>query len=315
MNHTSFFTPVHIPASNWNIGYDDSILLLGSCFAQAMADQLQEHYFRIVANPFGVLYNPSSIATAIGMAVEGLRIEPKDLVEHGGLWHSMSHHGMFSDAKAKLVLEKCNGSINTLRNALEHANVIVVTFGTAWVYEYEGKVVGNCHKLPANCFLRRRMTVDEIVEMWTPIINSMPNKHWIFTVSPIRHLKDGLHENQISKAILLQAVDALTSTLSPLASNLSYFPAYEIMLDELRDYRYYAEDMVHPSEQAIDYIWQRFVDTFTTEDTRKEMKTLHQFWCDRHHKLLHPDSPAAIAFQNNVTKRLDELQKHYPWIE
>ncbi len=319
MDYTSLYTPVSIPSSPWKIGYKDSILLLGSCFADSMSGKLHEHYFRVEDNPFGVLYNPSSIATAIAMASQGVRIEPQDLVEHGGMWHSMVHHGQFSDVDKHKVLERCNASIEVLRNALQHATVITITFGTAWVYEYEGKVVGNCHKLPANSFLRRRMTVEEIVAMWQPIIESMPHKHWIFTVSPIRHIKDGLHENHISKAVLLQAVDALASSPHRLIASspyrLSYFPSYEIMLDELRDYRFYAEDMVHPSELAVDYIWQRFVDAFMTEDTRKEMKTLHQLWCDRQHKLLHPDSPAAISFQNNVARRLDEFQKRYPWIE
>lgn len=310
MDYTSLFMPVQIPASSWKIGYDDQILLMGSCFADSMCAKLHEHYFRVEGNPFGVLYNPASIAMAIEMARKSQTIEDKDLVEHGGLWHSMAHHGVFSDIDMAIVLDKCNGSIVALRQALENATVITITFGTAWVYEYAGKVVGNCHKIPANQFVRRRMTVEEIVATWQPLVEAMPDKKWLFTVSPIRHVKDGLHENHINKGILLQAVEQLTKQ-----SGCSYFPAYEIMLDELRDYRYYAEDMVHPSSMAVEYIWQRLVETYMTADTQAEMKTLHQLWRDEHHRFIHPDSMEAKRFLERLGQKKHELQEDYPWIE
>ena len=310
MDYTSLFMPVQIPASSWKIGYDDQILLMGSCFADSMCAKLHEHYFRVEGNPFGVLYNPASIAIAIEMARKSQTIEDKDLVEHGGLWHSMAHHGVFSDVDMAVVLDKCNGSIVALRQALENATVITITFGTAWVYEYAGKVVGNCHKIPANQFVRRRMTVEEIVATWQPLVEAMPDKKWLFTVSPIRHVKDGLHENHINKGILLQAVEQLTKQ-----SGCSYFPAYEIMLDELRDYRYYAEDMVHPSSMAVEYIWQRLVETYMTADTQAEMKTLHQLWRDEHHRFIHPDSMEAKRFLERLGQKKHELQEDYPWIE
>lgn len=310
MDYTSLFMPVQIPASSWKIGYDDQILLMGSCFADSMCAKLHEHYFRVEGNPFGVLYNPASIAMAIEMARKSQTIEDKDLVEHGGLWHSMAHHGVFSDVDMAVVLDKCNGSIVALRQALENATVITITFGTAWVYEYAGKVVGNCHKIPANQFVRRRMTVEEIVATWQPLVEAMPDKKWLFTVSPIRHVKDGLHENHINKGILLQAVEQLTKQ-----SGCSYFPAYEIMLDELRDYRYYAEDMVHPSSMAVEYIWQRLVETYMTADTQAEMKTLHQLWRDEHHRFIHPDSMEAKRFLERLGQKKHELQEDYPWIE
>ena len=310
MDYTSLFMPVQIPASSWKIGYDDQILLMGSCFADSMCAKLHEHYFRVEGNPFGVLYNPASIAIAIEMARKSQTIEDKDLVEHGGLWHSMAHHGVFSDIDMAVVLDKCNGSIVALRQALENATVITITFGTAWVYEYAGKVVGNCHKIPANQFVRRRMMVEEIVATWQPLVEAMPDKKWLFTVSPIRHVKDGLHENHINKGILLQTVEQLTKQ-----TGCSYFPAYEIMLDELRDYRYYAEDMVHPSSMAVEYIWQRLVETYMTADTQAEMKTLHQLWRDEHHRFIHPDSMEAKRFLERLGQKKHELQEDYPWIE
>jgi hypothetical protein len=226
----------------------------------------------------------------------------------------MMHHGSFSGVAKEEVIARCGQSRELLQVVLRQADVVIVTFGTAWVYEYDGRVVANCHKLPANCFVRRRLEVNEIVDMWQPIIDAMPEKHWIFTVSPIRHIKDGLHANQISKATLLQAVDELCQ-LSTVNCQLSYFPSYEIMLDELRDYRFYAEDMLHPSPLAVDYIWERFVDTYTSSDTQTEMRTLHQLWRDQHHRFLHPESPEAQAFAERIKTRLQELQPRYPWIK
>ena len=307
------YTTVHVTPSETKIGYGDKILLLGSCFADNIGAKFEEHYFQTTINPFGTLYNPASIAKAVldmGYGPSGM-----GLVEHNGLWHSMMHHGSYSGVDKEEVIARCEESRIQMREALQQASVVIVTFGTAWVYEYEGEVVANCHKLPANRFVRRRLTVDEIVKMWQPILAAMPDKHWIFTVSPIRHIKDGLHENQISKAILLQAVDRLTSIQSnSLMGSKSYFPSYEIMLDELRDYRFYTEDMVHPSAVAVDYIWQRFVETYMTTDTQQEMRVLHQLWRDRHHRFLHPDSPEAEQFAEHIKTRLQALQPRYPWL-
>ena len=308
------YTSVDIAPSPKKIAYNDKILLLGSCFADNIGTKFGEYYFQTTVNPYGTLYNPASIAKAISGIGNG--VSDIGFVEHNGLWHSLSHHGSFSRADKEDLVRACEQSRVQLREALQQASIMIITFGTAWVYEYEDKVVANCHKLPANRFVRRRMTVDEIVEIWQPILAAMPDKHWIFTVSPIRHVKDGLHENQISKAILLQAVDRLTAKqLDSPIGGLSYFPSYEIMLDELRDYRFYAEDMVHPSAVAVDYIWQRFVDTYMTADTKNEMRTLHQLWRDRHHRFLHPDSPDAQQFAAHIKTRLQQLQPRYPWLE
>lgn len=309
------YTTVDIAPCEKQIGYGDNILLLGSCFADNIGAKFGEYYFQTTINPYGTLYNPASIAQVlsdtsdIGSQVPGLK-----LVQHNGLWHSMMHHGTFSAVDKEQLIARCEHSSTQLRIALQQATTLIITFGTAWVYEYQGQVVANCHKLPAQQFVRRRLTVDEIVDMWQPIIASMPDKHWIFTVSPIRHIKDGLHENQLSKAILLQAIDRLTA--QPLtAQRVSYFPSYEIMLDELRDYRFYAEDMVHPSPVAVEHIWQRFVDTYFSSHTQNEMRTLHQLWRDRHHRFLHPESPEAQLFAERTKTRLQELQPRYPWIE
>ena len=282
-------TIVDIMPSAWKIGYEDKILMLGSCFADEMAEQMAQRYLAVTRNPFGTLYNPLSIAHALQMTAV------PTLIEHDGLWHSMAHHGAFSRSTKEEAEKVVRGSIEKMQRALEEATVVVVTFGTAWVYEWsvgsgqwsvvsgQQSVVGNCHKMPAECFTRRRLTTEEIIAAWQPIIERYADKHWIFTVSPIRHIKDGLHENQLSKATLLQAVEVISNQYAA----VSYFPSYEIMLDELRDYRFYADDLVHPSSLAVQYIWERFIDCFCTPQTRNEMNIQHKRWKQTQHRPLH----------------------------
>ncbi len=268
-------TIVDIAPSPWKIGFEDNILMLGSCFADSMGEQMMQRGLNVTSNPFGTLYNPLSIANAINLQSS---ISNLPLVYHEGLWHSMAHHGSFSRADKTEAEQAVADSITTMQHALEEATVIIVTFGTAWVYEMNGQIVGNCHKLPENTFTRRRLSVEEIVAAWKPLLERYADKKWLFTVSPIRHIKDGLHENQLSKATLLQAIEELTP---------SYFPSYEIMLDELRDYRFYADDLVHPSSLAIQYIWERFVQTFCTPQTRNEMTLCLKHYKQSHHIPLH----------------------------
>jgi len=314
-------TPIHIAPSSWHIGYADKVLMLGSCFADNVAVKMSEYYFQVTANPFGTLYNPLSIANALMLR------EVPELVEYGGLWHSMYHHGECSAADKEAAMARCGESIRVLQTAFQEADVVIITFGTAWVYEREGQVVANCHKMPANLFTLRRLGVEEIVSAWQPILSAHPDKHFIFTVSPIRHIKDGLHENQLSKATLLLAIDQLvgqqakrdeiTNTPSLRGegeSAVQSFPSYEIMLDELRDYRFYADDMVHSTPLAVNYIWERFVETYMTPETQQEMRVLHQLYLDRHHTLLHPDSIDSHRFMKRLREKETALGKRYPWL-
>ena len=264
-------TIVDIKPSDWKIGYEDKILMLGSCFSDEMGAQMQQCYLNVTCNPFGTLYNPLSIAHALQIT------EMPELIEHDGLWHSMAHHGAFSRSTKEGAELAVRESIEKMQRALQEATVVIVTFGTAWVYEMDGQIVGNCHKLPEKEFVRIRLSVEEIVNAWKPILERYADKRWIFTVSPIRHIKDGLRENQLSKATLLQAVEQLGD----------YFPSYEIMLDELRDYRFYADDLVHPSSMAVNYIWERFVDTYCTNQTKNELVLQHKRWKHEHHVPLH----------------------------
>ena len=286
-------TIVDSKPSDWKIGYEDRILMLGSCFSDEIGEQMQQRHLPVTCNPFGTLYNPLSIAQAIQLT------ELPELVEYDGLWHSMAHHGSFSHPAKEETETAVRASIEHMQKAFADATVVIVTFGTAWVYEWNQEsgssnqesgvrnqdkyVVANCHKMPESWFSRRRLSVEEIVAAWRPILEQNKDKHWIFTVSPIRHIKDGLHENQLSKATLLMAVEAISHQHSA----VSYFPSYEIMLDELRDYRFYADDLVHPSSLAVNYIWERFADTFCTPQTRNQMQVEHKRWKFEHHRPLH----------------------------
>ena len=271
-------TIVDIKPSEWKIGYEDKILMLGSCFSDEIGAQMQQRYLQVTCNPFGTLYNPLSIAKAFSLQLSEVNFQ-----FHEGLWHSMAHHGSFSRASKEEAEQAVRASIQTMQRALQEASVVIVTFGTAWVYEMNGEIVGNCHKLPESCFTRRRLSVEEIVAAWKPILEKYSDKHWLFSVSPIRHIKDGLHENEISKATLLLALEAISRQHSA----ISYYPSYEIVLDELRDYRFYADDLVHPSSLAVNYIWERFVDTFCTNQTKNELVLQHKRWKHEHHIPLH----------------------------
>lgn len=279
-------TIVDIKPSEWKIGYEDTVLMLGSCFSDEIGRQMEERKMQVTCNPFGTLYNPLSIAQAIHMT------ELPELVEHDGLWHSMAHHGSFSRATREEAEKAVAESIETMQRALEEATVVIVTFGTAWVYELSAishqpsVIVGNCHKMPEKWFSRRRLTVEEIVEAWQPILAQYADKKWLFTVSPIRHVRDGLHENQVSKATLLMAVERLVESQKSKVES-RYFPSYEIVMDELRDYRFYADDLVHPSGMAVEYIWERFCETFCTSQTINAMHIAHKEWKFAHHRPLH----------------------------
>ena len=239
-------TPVVAPQLPFKVDYSTGIVSLGSCFADEIGARLQEGDFHVEQNPFGALYNPASIAAAVRRLMEDREIGMDDLVEHEGLWHSWHHHGTV-----------CNDRIHLAHRALKEASLLMVTFGTAWVFEKEGEIVANCHKLPPQMFVRRRMTVEEITALWQPLLQELaayyPALNVLFTVSPIRHMADGAHGNQLSKSTLLLAVDELVGN-----TRCHYFPSYEIVLDELRDYRFYDEKMTHPTSVAVDVVWERF---------------------------------------------------------
>lgn len=312
-----FSTQIDIPHSAVEITYNDRILTLGSCFAENIGTKLQEAFFLTFINPFGVMYNPMSVAQGIRHLLSEKEFTAADLFQSGSLWNSLAHSSTFSAVTADDALQKINSRLQAARYFLHETNVMMITLGTAWVFELVDtrKIVSNCHKLPASRFTRRRLSVDEIINEFTEVFgllrNSYPGLKFIFTVSPIRHWKDGAHENTVSKSTLHLAVDALEKQFD----FVHYFPAYEIMMDELRDYRFYASDMLHPSDVAVDYIWQRFGDTYFSSETLNLKKELERLRADLNHRPLHPETEEYRLFQLSVEKKKNGLIQDYPFLK
>lgn len=309
-----FFTEVNIPNSSEKINYSDKIMTLGSCFAENIGKKMSDSFFRTDINPFGVLYNPVSVLQSLDLLMSEKQVEEKDLFQHQSLWHSYNHSSLFSDESAELTLEKINNRLNASREFFKSTQILLITFGTAWVFEdvESGKIVANCHKLPANRFRRFRLDFQRIIDEYNPMLRllkeQIPSLQIIFTVSPIRHWKDGAHENTVSKSTLHLLVDALEKQFD----FVHYFPAYEIMMDELRDYRFYDSDMLHPSAVAVNYIWQRFSDTYFSAETQKLKKELEQIRNDLNHRPLHPKSAEYQLFIQHIEKRKAKIKAHYP---
>jgi len=306
-----FRTAVAIPAFDFTIEQSDKLLLMGSCFVEEMADFFRESGFRIDVNPFGTVYNPESLACCIRELSTGKQYALSDLFQYQGLYHSFSHHSRFSDPNPDTCLRKINDRITASSAFLREADVLVLTFGTAYIYNLasNGQTVVNCHKLPQNRFCRQCLSVEAITESWSRLIAEIravnPGIRLLFTVSPIRHLKDGAHENQLSKSILLLAIDNLVNQ----HPQCYYFPSYELLLDELRDYRFYADDMLHPSRTAVAYSWERFSETCFTAHTRERIAEWKAIQQALHHKPLHPESDAYLEFMKQTQERLNRFYR------
>ena len=253
-------TPVETGRSAVSISLKDRIFVLGSCFADNIGGKMVDLGFDVCVNPFGTIYNPVSVCNSIARLTSGIPFTEDECVPMGAgsdLICSFSHHTSFARRTDDEFLNVANASLEEASHRWKAATKVIITLGTAWIYEYtrSGEVVSNCLKINAKEFTRRRLTVRETTTLLMNMVARHPDKEFIFTVSPIRHLKDGAHGNQISKSTLLLALDEV---IAKFPDRCEYFPAYEIVLDELRDYRFYAQDMVHPSEQAVDYLWTRF---------------------------------------------------------
>lgn len=251
-----------------SISHEDEIISLGSCFSSEIGNLMKLDGYKIENNPFGVLFNPASIANSIARLQSKTPFVTEDVVPRNTNpvynpekyidegYTSFFHHGSFKRESPEEFLKNANTSLCRASENFEKAKWVIITFGTSWVYRHIEKdiIVSNCHKHPAKEFRREFLSIEEIVNLYTPLIAANPEKRWIFTVSPIRHIKDGLHENQLSKATLLLAIDSLCKKFD----NCSYFPSYEIVLDEMRDYSHFAEDSVHPSEETILKVYEKF---------------------------------------------------------
>lgn len=312
-----FRTHIPLSPSGFEIDHTTEMMLFGSCFSEHIGDKLSENKFRADVNPFGILYNPMSVSFAIKRLIGKDAITEDDLVQHNGLYHSLLHHGSFSHADKSVCLKTIARRFEAAAQSVHTTDIFFITFGTAYVYKWKetGKVAGNCHKLPAELFVRHRVSVDDVVMEWGPVVKSLleisPNVKLIFTVSPIRHWKDGAHENQISKSVLHLSVDALQNSFP---DNVFYFPTYEIVLDELRDYRFYAEDMMHPSSVAVNYVWERFSETYFSPNTRLLMKEWMKIAQSLRHRPIHAETATYRSFLEHTLHKLISFSTRHPQI-
>ncbi len=304
-------TPVQIKPLEKRLTYRDSILFVGSCFADEIGRRCTERYFDTRVNPFGVLFNPCSISDCLGL-LEGYGINaeqcsfiPEDVIETSGGFCSFHHHGSMARPTAQEFLDNANKVLADASDFYYREGWVVVTLGTAFIYtdKESGNVVANCHKLPADRFERTMISADQVYDALSQYVAARPGRQWIFTVSPVRHLADGLHANTLSKATLHLGIQKLVERYP----NAHYFPAYEILIDELRDYRFYADDMMHPSAQAADYIFERFTDFALADSERPLLAEAEKVRGMMEHRILNPSTPEAARFEAQRVKALDSF--------
>lgn len=310
----NFRTIIPLPNKR-TLSYKQQFMLLGSCFTENMGQKLETFHLPCLSNPFGILYNPLSIAQSIERILANQPFDENELFEHKGLYHSWAHHGSFSASSKEETLTNINTRYQEAVSRFKNTDVLLITFGSSWVYEYRGTAVANCHKVAETEFTRRRLSVEEIVRTYTELVQQFwemnPHLQLIFSVSPIRYMRNGATENQTNKAILLLAVEKLVEQFE----RISYFPAYEIVLDELRDYRFFAEDMIHPSKVAIDYIWERFVDHYFDKETQNLLPEIEKLNKALEHRPLHKQSSEYNQFIKTRDAQLSALKKRYPTLK
>ena len=286
------------------IGYDNRILALGSCFAAHIAGRLAAAKFRVIENPTGILFNPLSMAAAIRSYASPTPVTREELGFDGEVWYHFGFHGDFSSPDADEALRRMNAARQAGAAALRTADRVILTLGTAWIYEHDGQVVANCHRRPAAEFSRRRLGVAEIVDSLGRLFEEGLNgKQILLTVSPVRHLGDGLEGNAVSKATLRLAAEELKQHFR----HVDYFPAFEILTDDLRDYRFYADDLVHPAPQAIEYIWEKFVPAALDDRARQLLPEVGAIVAAAAHRPRNPHGEAHRAFCRRMLERIDAL--------
>ena len=306
-----FTTPIEFDSKSYpKISYEHTLVSLGSCFSENMGGKLQDLKFKCLVNPFGVLYNPESINQAILEILEQKQYSESDLFFNHEQWHSWMHHGSFSNRDICIVLETINSNIETASNYFEELDFLLLTFGSSWIYRLNesNRIISNCHRVSSNSFVRERLTVEEIVNTYSDLISLLlvkrPNLKIVFSISPIRHIRDGLHENQKSKAILLLAIEELQAKYP---HTICYFPSYEILIDELRDYRFYADDMVHPSKLAVEYIWERIEQQFFDKPTQDTLKECLRIQKSLTHRPLNPGLKSHQMFLEQLISKMENI--------
>lgn len=311
-----FYTAFELPQAQHTIDYHSKIVCLGSCFADNMGKQLLEYKFQATVNPLGVLFHPLAIARILRRIKQKQPYQVTDFFYQNDLWHNFEVHSSLSALTVQQALRQTNRQLEVLGEALAQSQYVFITLGTAWVYWFESvQAVANCHKMPQHLFVKKLLSVTDIVlalEEIIALLNALNSEmQVVLTVSPVRHIKDGFVENQRSKSHLIAATHQVCDAFA----NVSYFPAYEILMDELRDYRFYADDMVHPSKMAINYIWQRFCSVYFTPKTLTDMKQVEDVLKGLHHKPFNPHAPAHLRFTEALNRKINSLKDQFPFMD
>ena len=321
-----FTTKIPIQKSSFPIDYDSKILLLGSCFAENMGEKFDYFKFQTTINPFGIIFNPVSLEKLIRRSVEKRKFTENDIFFHNDLWHCFEVHSELSNSDKDAFLESLNDLISSTNKHLSDSTHIIITLGTSWVYQNiaSNEIVANCHKVLQKQFTKELLSILQIEESLESIITLVhsvnPNCKFIFTVSPVRHIKDGFVENTLSKAHLIAAIHTVlnrkfSTSLELTAQNNIYFPAYEIMMDELRDYRFYAEDMLHPSQTAIDYIWIQFFENYISESQFGLMNDICSIQKGLKHRPFNPNTESHQKFLHQLELKIKTIQNQHPFIK
>ncbi len=297
--------------------HSDKVVLLGSCFSDSIGAKMRGAFIRATVNPMGTLYNPMSIASAVDRLTHAMPVAGMDLFMQGGVWNSYDFHSRYSLPDKQATLDRMNQRIVMGHEALKDARLLTITLGTAIVYRLKstGEIVANCHKVPQHEFERKMATVDEITrELDTMIVKLRelnPELRIIFTVSPIRHIADGLATNSLSKAMLHVSIH---EAIAAHRDYCDYFPAYEIMMDDLRDYRFYASDMVHPSDVAVEYIWQAFQATYLDDRSALALARCERINKRLQHRPMSASREAVERFNTDTAGIVRNLIKEYPYL-
>jgi hypothetical protein len=305
------------------VRHQQKLLLVGSCFTENIGEKLRKHKFNILENPNGILFNPVSVAEAVEMYITNTSVTEKNIFLHNETWHSWKHHSRFSGITAAECVSKINSSAAAAHAYLKHTDHLLITLGSAWLYTLTdeapnavaGSVAANNHKAPATWFNKRLMQAEQVVQVFNALFEKLnafnPDLQVIFTISPVRHLREGVIENNRSKAVLIQAVHQLAEQ----HSNIYYFPAYELVIDDLRDYRFYAEDLVHPNYHATQYVWEKFTEACMNNETKELMKEIAEINLAYQHKPFNPATEIHKKFLASYFTKTRSLQNKYPVID
>lgn len=309
-----FFTKIDIPAAEFKIDYKSHLAFFGSCFADNISAQFASRKFKVFANPFGTVYNPLSIERSIQNITEAKVFGDQDVFKDersDGLWHSWDAHSSLSASSREECIAKLNNACTQAREFLQQADTAFITIGSAFVYSLNGKVVANCHRQDPRLFERRLISVEEASQSIQRTVSLLRQINRdiriVFTVSPIRHLGDGAHGNNLSKATVLLAINKALDE-----ANATYFPSYEIMMDELRDYRFYNDDMIHLSKTAEEYIFERMVETYCDSTTQAHISQVEKFLKMANHRIQDENSPVSQELKQKIATQAKELEKSIP---